>query len=63
MTRFAIPTSEMFDIDSPGNRTYLPADRELAADMDLSLHPSRHVSTYVDAIEKVLDETKKRGRT
>ncbi|MGY8683074.1 AHH domain-containing protein [Bradyrhizobium sp. UFLA05-153] len=51
--------SEMFNIDSPGNRIYLPADREIAADMDLSRHPSRHVSTYTDAVEEVLDEIKK----
>ncbi|PWT83979.1 MAG: hypothetical protein C5B58_05520 [Acidobacteria bacterium] len=47
---------QMFDIDSPGNRIYLPADREFAADMDLSRHPSRHVSTYIDAVEEVLDK-------
>ena len=45
-------------IDSPVNRIYLPADRELGADMELSPHPSRHVSTYINAVERALSTIK-----
>ncbi|QOG18601.1 AHH domain-containing protein [Bradyrhizobium sp. SEMIA] len=45
---------ETFDIDSPANRIYLPADRNLAAKLNVSPHPGRHVSSYVEAVCKTL---------
>ncbi|MHC4046535.1 AHH domain-containing protein [Bradyrhizobium sp. 23AC] len=45
-----------FDIDAPANRIYLPANRELAAKLEVSPHPSRHVEPYGDFICKRLKE-------
>ena len=45
-----------FDIDAPENRIYLPANRELAAKLEVSPHPSRHVELYGDLICKRLKE-------
>lgn len=45
-----------FDIDAPANRIYLPANRELAAKLEVSPHPSRHVGPYGDLICKRLKE-------
>jgi hypothetical protein len=47
---------QMFDIDSPENRIYLPADRELAAKLNVSPHPGRHVPSYGEAICKALNK-------
>ncbi|PJG54225.1 hypothetical protein CVM73_15525 [Bradyrhizobium forestalis] len=47
---------ETFDIDAPANRIYLPADRELAAELNVSPHPSRHVESYRRDIGTQLDQ-------
>lgn len=48
-----------FDIDSPINRVYLPANRELAAKLNVSPHPSRHVEPYGHLICEKLKEIAK----
>lgn len=45
-----------FDIDSPANRIYLPASRELAAKLNVSPHPSRHVGPYQSLVCEKLDK-------
>lgn len=45
-----------FDIDSPANRIYLPADRQLAAKLNVSPHPSRHVEPYKRLVCVKLDK-------
>lgn len=52
---------QLFDIDAPGNRIYLPADAELAADMKLSRHPGGHVDPYFEAVDKALEKIKETG--
>lgn len=47
---------QTFDIDGPENRIYLPADREVAAKLDVSPHPSRHVTPYSEKISEKLEE-------
>jgi hypothetical protein len=47
---------QTFDIDSSANRIYLPADRQVAAESNVSPHPSRHVSSYVKAVCKRLNQ-------
>lgn len=47
---------QMFDIDSPANRIYLPADQELAAKLRVSPHSGRHVSSYSKSVKEKLDE-------
>lgn len=49
---------ETFDIDSPANRIYLPADRKIAGRLGVSPHPSRHLNLYGDAVGKKLDKIK-----
>ena len=46
---------ETFDIDSSENRIYLPGNRELAAKLDVSPHPGRHVPSYTKALCKALE--------
>lgn len=50
---------QKFDIDSPANRIYLPADRNVAAEVDAPPHPGPHVSSYMKAVCKRLDEIAK----
>jgi Pea-VEAacid family. len=45
-----------FDIDSPANRIYLPADPKIAAKLNVSPHPGSHIDSYVEAVGKKLDE-------
>jgi hypothetical protein len=47
---------QTFDIDSPANRIYLPADRQVAAELNVPPHPGRHVSSYVKAVCKRLNQ-------
>jgi len=47
---------QMFDIDAPENRIYLPADQELAANLNVSPHPSRHLSSYGESVCKALNQ-------
>lgn len=48
-----------FDIDSPVNRIYLPANREFAAELKVSPHPGGHVEPYIrlicDKLDKIAD--------
>lgn len=44
-----------FDIDSPANRIYLPADPKLAAKLNVSPHPGGHVGSYVETLWEKLD--------
>ncbi|MHB0768800.1 AHH domain-containing protein [Bradyrhizobium sp. 5.13L] len=48
-----------FDIDSPANRIYLPADRGLAAKLNVSPHPGGHVELYKKLVGERLDEIAK----
>lgn len=52
---FAGIDKEMFDIDSPANRIYLPADPNIAARLGVSPHPSNHIGLYSDSVEEKLD--------
>nr|WP_283816136.1 AHH domain-containing protein [Bradyrhizobium iriomotense] len=45
-----------FDIDSPANRIYLPADPKIAAKLKVSPHPSDHVNSYARTVGKKLDK-------
>ncbi|MEZ2146469.1 AHH domain-containing protein [Bradyrhizobium sp. DN5] len=48
-----------FDIDAPTNRIYLPADRKVAAELNVSPHPGRHVDMYIKAVCGKLDQIAK----
>ena len=50
---------QTFDIDSPANRIYLPANRELAAKLNVSPHPGGHVGPYKSFVCKKLDQIAK----
>lgn len=47
---------ETFDFDSPANRIYLPADQKLAAQLNVSPHPGRHLATYSKSVCEALDQ-------
>ncbi|WP_271533404.1 AHH domain-containing protein [Bradyrhizobium sp. CCBAU 25338] len=47
-----------FDIDSPANRIYLPADPKIAAKLNVSPHPGNHIDSYVEAVGEKLDAIK-----
>ena len=52
---FADIDKEIFDIDSPSNRIYLPADPKIAARLGVSPHPSNHIGLYSASVEEKLD--------
>lgn len=47
---------QVFDIDSPANRIYLPADQKLAAKLRVSPHSGRHVPSYSQTVGEKLDK-------
>lgn len=47
---------KIFDIDSPANRIYLPADPKIAAKLNVSPHPGDHVDSYSDTLCKKLNK-------
>ncbi|MGY3034595.1 hypothetical protein ACVIIV_003765 [Bradyrhizobium sp. USDA 4354] len=49
---------EIFDIDSPANRIYLPADPKIAARLGVSPHPSNHIDSYAGTVKTKLDRIK-----
>ena len=58
-TAFRGIDQQTFDINSPANRIYLPANRELAAELNVSPHPGGHVGPYRQSVCEKLEQITK----